>query len=184
MRLQSLMYALTASISAIISSSCQIVELIFYEHEPSKTFYERMDMDAPEIKPYITDDIIFVVSTKSVDHEDYYVWLGLYSLDSGKRVTIKKAVIESGDWQQENSFDEQIMLDEKTTIDPNYIYIRDDYYTKGVRLFQIDQDILEQAYQDGSAGVRVRIYYEINNQESYKEYVLTRRVEKYNVYPT
>lgn len=184
MRLRSLMYALAASICAIISSSCQIEELIFYDHGPSGTFYERMDMDAPELKPYITDDIIFVVSTKAIDHEDYYVWLGLYSLDRDKYVTIKKAVIERGNWQQENSFDEQIMLDERTKIDPNYVYIRDDYYTNSVKLFQIGQDILEQAYQDGKSGIRVRIYYEINNQGNYKEYVLTRRVEKYNVYPT
>ena len=184
MRLKSFMYALVASISVINLSACQIEELIFYEHEPSRTFYERMDLDAPELEPYITDDILFVVSSKAIDYEDYYVWLGLYSLDRDKRVTIKTAIIESGSWQQENSFDELIVLDEKTTIDPNYVYIRDDYYTKGVKLFQVEQDILEEAYQGSNAGIQVRIFYEINNQEHYKEYKLIRRVEKYNVYPT
>ena len=182
MRLRTFMYTFVISISAIISSACQIEELIFYEHEPSRTFYERMDMDAPELKPYITDDIIFIVSTKAIDYKDYYVWLGLYSPDRDKRVTLKKAIIESGTWQQENSFDEQIILDEKTTIDESYI--RDDYYTKGVRLFQIEQDLLEQAYQGDSAGIRLKIFYKINNQENHKEYALIRRVERYNVYPT
>lgn len=185
MRLKSFMYTLVASISVINLSACQVAEYIFYEHEPSNTFYERMDKDAPELKPYVTDDIIFVVTFKATNYRtEHIVWLGLYSLDRDKRVTIKTAIIESGSWQQENSFNELIVLDEKTTIDPNYVYTRDDYYKKGVKLFQIEQDILEKAYQDGNAGIRVRIFYETNNQENYKEYKLIRRVEKYNVYPT
>ncbi len=175
MRLRVFICALVVSVSTIFSSGCQVDELIFYEHEPSKIFYEKLEIDAPELKPYITDGILLVVSLKAMNYNEYIVWLGLYSSGINKQVSVNKAIIGGDNWNLETSFDERIILDEG--------FDRAKYYQNSIKLFQIENHVLEQAYKNGSE-IRLKVYYEINNEEFRNDYKLVRRVEKYVVYPT
>ncbi len=176
MRFRLFICALVASAGAIFSSGCQFVDLIFYDHEPSEAFYEQLDIEALELKPYITNDILFVVSLVATNHrKEYIVWLGMYSSDKDKQATINKAIIESDDWNLETSFDEHIILYEG--------FDRAKYYQNSIKLFQIENHVLEQAYKNGSE-IRLKVYYEINNEEFRNDYELVRRVEKHVVYPT
>lgn len=76
--------------------SCKFTELVFYEHGPSKKFYENYDMSAPDLQLFTADDILFAVDVKVATHEKYFVWLSLYSENKGKSVAIKKPLFPMG----------------------------------------------------------------------------------------
>ena len=55
--------------------SCKFTELIFYEHEPSKLFYESYDMDKPELDGFTEDGVLFVIDIRTAMNEEYFLWL-------------------------------------------------------------------------------------------------------------
>ena len=92
--------------------SCKFTELIFYEHEPSKLFYESYDMDKPELDGFTEDGVLFVIDIRAAMNEEYFLWLGLYSKNKDKRILIKNAAIFSGDDKELSVVDRVLLVDE------------------------------------------------------------------------
>jgi len=166
-------------ISGLFSlGACKTTELVFYEHEPSKSFYQNYNIDVLEIKPFIDDDILFAVSLKGATHTKYFVWLGLYSEKKDAVVKIKKATLFKGENRMSSEYDAEIMLNH---YDGNVGLYKNSSDT--LKLFEIDSAFLSKLSGDGK-NVYLKVFYEIDGNVGVMSYELKRRTEKHNVYPT
>ena len=157
-------------------AACEYAEIIFYEHEPSETFYHQFDIGAVDLESFIDDDILFVARLKDVANpSSYIVWQGLYTSKKNKTVKIEKAIIQSGDWKEESILDQVVALDE--------VFDRSDLLKSSVKLFQIKGKLLEEVYQSNGY-LHLKVFYEIGGKVKFNEYELKRRVEKWTIFPT
>ena len=97
-----------------VLSACQTAELVFYEHEPSKNFYQKLDIEDPSLNPFFSDEVLFVVDAKAAMDDEYLVWLGLFSKEKNKKIKVIKASIFGGGLSKESTFDSIINIDELT----------------------------------------------------------------------
>ena len=166
-------------ISGLFSlGACKTTELVFYEHEASKSFYQNYNIAALELKPFTDDDIIFAVSLKAATYTEYFVWLGLYSEKKDAVVKIKKAILFKGKNRVSSEYNSEIMLnnyDESIGLHTNS--------ADTLKLFEADSEFLSKLSGDGE-NLYLKVFYEIDGNEGVIDYVLKRRTEKYNVYPT
>ena len=167
-----------------VVTACEFAELIFYEHKPSEHFYQTYDVDIPELRPFIEDEICFVVSLKATNHRSkYIVWLGLYTSKENKKVNIKRAILLGDNLKEESILNQPIVLDEKPLFLNEKPEKAAQLLTVGVKLFIINGELLERAYGTGG-DVRLRVFYEIDGKEGEMNYELIRRMGKYPVFPT
>ena len=169
---------LAISCVLLVLVSCKFTELVFYEHGPSKEFYRNYDIGAPELQPFIVDDVLFVVDVKSATHEKYLVWLGLYSEKKGKRIDIKRATVSSETNEESTVFNSMLLVDEPVSKAGLYQNPQDT-----LKLFELGEDSLG-GVSGTTKAVLLRVFYEIDGEEGVMNYELKRRVEKQNVYST
>lgn len=156
--------------------SCKMAKLVFYEHLPSKSFYENYNLSSPVLNAYFDDEVLFVISTKAIrNRTEYIVWQGLYTKFSDKKVKIKKAMLSGNDLSEAVSLNQIISLNEE--------FEKANLLKGSVKLFQIKASSLEEVGKNDDS-VFLKVFYEIDGREGVMNYELKRRIERQNVYPT
>src|SRR5690606_4327993 len=163
--------------SGLMLYVCQTVELIRYEHDPSETFYKGLNTKNSVLEPFFVDEALFVVDVKSAKDE-YFIWLGIFSEVTNKKVKLTKAVISGNGLSRESTFDSIIDLASPTKKVGLFQNSRDTF-----KLFTIDGEWLKEASaRDGK--LRVQVFFTIDSSEGLVEFELERRIERHNVLPT
>ena len=176
MTLKSIMVVVGVLCALRMLTACESVEMIFYDHEPSQIFFKEFNIDSTEIEPFIDNEVCHMVFLKAIEYRtEYIVWQGLYTKKNNKWVTIKKAILEGGNYKEETTLNQAVVLDEKIK--------HADLLRGVVKLFQVKSDLLKKVYQDGGY-LRLKVFYEIEGKDGFKQYELKQRIEKHTVFPT
>ena len=164
-----------AIVVGLFLTSCRFAELVFYEHEPSKSFYQTKDFKVADAA-FVSNEILFVVDVKAVSQrEDLIFWLGLYSEQEGKQIKITKAIIQGDGGQKEVTFNSIALLNKQDS--------KKKLFKTSLKLFQLHSDKVETLCQSGE-NVWLEITYLVNGKENHKRFKLKRRVEKRPVFST
>jgi hypothetical protein len=156
--------------------SCRFAELVFYEHRPSKSFYQSKEIKAADTE-FISNGILFVVDVKAVSQrEEMIFWLGLYSENEGAQMEIAKAVLQGPGGQKEVSINRTLSLSEQDSDKGNL-------YKASIKLFQLDNNTVEILCQK-SESIWLDITYFVGGKEEHKRFNLNRRIEKQPVFST
>lgn len=161
-----------------VLASCKFTELVFYEHGPSKEFYENYDIDEPALQPFIDDGVLFVVDVKAATHEEYFIWLGLYSERKGRSVVIKRVILSNDANEESAIFNTTLLISEPVNKAALYQNPQDT-----LKLFEVGENSLG-GVSGAAKTVFLKVFYEIDGKEGVMNYELKRRVEKQNVFPT
>lgn len=163
-------------LAAMFVLASHTVERIKYQHAPSEAFYKKHDFDNPELDSFKTDDILFTVMVKKSTHDEYSVWLKLYTRHSGKRVKNIRSTIEGRGLNEKASIGENLVIDQhKPNIGLN---------EKNLKLFQLHKNLLKGAFVD-SQDIRLKLFFSTSSQENVEiEYILIQKKEKHTVFPT
>ena len=156
--------------------SCKTTELVFYEHLPSSSFYENYELDNPALEEYRADEILFVISIKATrNRTEYIVWQGLYSKLSNKAVKIEKAILCGDNLTAETVLSQIVLLDDEIE--------KASLLAGSARLFQVNAGSFE-GLSNTREDIYLTVYYEIDGRKGVMNYLLKRRIEKQNIYPT
>ena len=189
MTLKSIIVTVSVLCALRMLTACETVEMVFYDHEPSETFYHEFDIGAVYLEPFIDSEICFTVDLKATDHRNQYiVWLGLDTFKKNKEVKVKKAIIQGGSWKEEYILDKTVMIedvyDERTQrVLLGKVIAPLNLLRESVELFQIKSSVLKTAYQEGGH-LRLKVFYEVEGKDGFKQYELKQRIERHTVFPT
>ncbi|MEX2961518.1 hypothetical protein [Microbulbifer sp. TYP-18] len=162
-------------VCVFILSSCRSSEIVFYEHDPSITFYESLNFSAENLLPFRENDVLFVVALKEVSREDYLVWLGLYTQSPGKAVVVHEAAISGDSWKKQGDISRKLVLDNKVE--------NSDLMKTSVQLFDVRSDLLQKVLSS-EADLTLDVSYSINDIPGVMHFKLVRRTEKHPVFST
>ncbi|MFS1525939.1 hypothetical protein ACL7TT_17835 [Microbulbifer sp. 2304DJ12-6] len=168
-----LLKTLMLTFYGVALSACQTAELVFYEHKPSKRFYQDLNMGDPLLSPFFDNGVLFVASIKAATHTEYFFWIGVYS-EKKEKVKINKAIVMGSGLNLSKDLDIEVFSRQPTR-----------EYDAGnpVKLFELKSSWLGKASNDDGAIV-LDVFYEIGGKEGKKRFVLKRRVEKQTVFST
>ena len=174
---------------SLFLSSCGTSSLVFYEHGPSIEFGKSYDIDDPKLQPFKDSGVIFTVELRPMDYDKHIVWLGLSSQQEHRSVNVEKAIIQSADWQQVSVLGQEFFINKLFNQDDLLMGVvsksyfdHDLLFLKNIKLFLVENELLEQAYQDGGH-LNIQVFYQLEGQKGVMNYQLKRRVDTYLNYP-
>ncbi|WP_394203374.1 hypothetical protein [Marinagarivorans algicola] len=162
-------------LSLLALTACKTAEIVFYEHKPSKGFYESFDYGKNNLNDFKKGGVLFVVDVKEINRSDYVVWLGLYSQSSGKNIGIEKAEITGNGWKEAVLIGQDLKLDVSV---PDKGLMK-----KSAKLFQVQGELFQKVMNDGGS-LTLTVTYVQDGVSKIIEFNLERRVEKHTVFST
>lgn len=156
-----------------------MVELVFYEHLPSKAFLKERDVDHPGLREFIRDGVLFVVGSKAIEQrQKYNIGLAVYSRGAGKTLTVERVVLAGSAGDIDNRLDVLVRVDRSA--EGEGIYTNSG---ASIRLFPLI-DAADLAHLAGGGDLKLTVFCRIDGREASIDFVLTRRVERQIVFPT
>lgn len=158
---------------------CQTAESIRYTHEPSSVFYEDLNMNHDEIKPFIDEGILFATSIVEADFGVYWIWLGFYTEKQTDSIKILEAKILGNGLEKLIFIDERFLIDENEQRDSQTYDLR----TNGIKLIEIEaEDLMKFVNKDNI--LNIEITYVLKDEIKKMNFEIDRKIEKRVVYPT
>ncbi|MFC4700474.1 hypothetical protein ACFO4O_09915 [Glaciecola siphonariae] len=155
-------------------SACNYVELTKFEHQNSQLFYESFDYDLPDITPFKFQGALFVSDVKAINNDEFAIWLGIYSPQKDKHVTIEKVILNVKGMKTEVNLDKEIFLFDKVA--------GTDLFKDSLRLLTIHKSHISSKI--GVDEIDFTVYLKVNNATSSKHFILKKSSEKQQVFPT
>lgn len=81
---------------ALLSASCSTTEQTFWEHIPSKMFFEKYDYQLHELDPFRSVSVLIVVEIKEVTHKSSRLGVSLYSSERKSIILNNVKVVDAG----------------------------------------------------------------------------------------
>ena len=160
-------------------AGCQTAESIRYIHEPSSVFYEDLNMNHKEIKPFIDEGILIASSIVEADFEVYWIWLGFYTEKQTDSIKILKAKLVGNGLEKIIIIDEEFLIDENEKRDSQVFDLR----TNGIKLIEINEEDLMK-FVDKNNKMSIEVFYIIENDIEKMTFIIEKKVEKRIIYPT
>lgn len=158
-------------------SACKVTELAFYEHEPSRQFYNTFDVDLPELHKFKCGSVLLTASVKKATHKEYIVWLGVYTTDSGQTVEVEEARIYSHAWSGKHQYYAK-------EIEVSHSVPSSNLKKESLKLFTISSDLLKEVAINASNKILLDVTCSQSGKEQTIQFELIPRTEKHTVFPT
>ena len=161
-------------LSILNLGGCKTATLVFYEHVPSKKFYDTYEINENLHDPFIDDNILSVISFKDIDNpSSYIVWLAFYTSEYEREVFLEKAKIKNS--KIESVINKTVTLDK--------VHEKSKGYKNSFNIFRISGKDLEMIYsEDGN--LIIEVVYHIDDKKIEKQFEIKKRLEKQTIYPT
>ena len=161
-------------LSLLSLSACNYVELTKFEHRNSQLFYESLDYYVPDLTPIKFQGALFVTDVKAINNDEFAIWLGIYSPQKDKYVTIEKTILDVKGMKTKVALDKEIFLSKEVT--------GRKLFKNSLRLLTINKSHLSSNIGVNEIGLTV--YFQVNNATSSIHFILEKNSEKQQVFPT
>ena len=161
-------------LSLLCLSACNYVELFKLENPHSQLFYQSFDYDLPDITPLKFQDALFVTDVKAINHDEFVIWLGIYSPQKDKHVTIEKAILDVKGMKTEVNLDKELFLSNKVT--------GTNLFNNSLRLLTIQKSHI--AIKTGVDEIGLTVHIKVNNTTGNLHFTFEKSSERQQVFPT
>lgn len=173
-----LIFGVVLILMAILGlSACKTAKIVKYQHEQSAEFYENFDFESEALDDFKADGVLLVVDINKMTHENYVVWLGLYSDHTGDSINIERAVVSGDGWDRAQEFNRELVLDTRV---PDHDLFQ---FDQGLKLFEVNADDLQAVVSSGGE-LSLSIFYDVGSGVESKTFIIKQDIEKQTVFPT